>query len=266
MKKPIFAVLLILCYFYTFYLKVNACNGNYDYILFDLDRTLLDFDASEKHALDKIYAQYFSDLPKTKFMDIFHEINTNCWKIFEIGKYTLSDVRNKRFQILLTRLKIQNLDPHKIEKDYELYLAEKADWLPETKEHFLKIAENYNTAIITNGYQLVQGARIKNSGIEDVVDHIFTSESIGHSKPSPLYFKYVFGKMKIHPQGIKILIVGDSLSSDYQSALNIKADFCWVNQKAQPLPIKYPVPNCIVKDIKELHGLIAKSANTNLNR
>lgn len=257
MKKVFILLLLTLNFFSSYHLQALSCRDDYDYILFDLDRTLLDFDASEKHALDKIHAKYFNHMKKEDFFGVFHKINSKCWELVEAGKYTLQDVRTKRFPIILEQLGLKKLDATKIAKDYELSLAEKAEWLPETKEHFFKIADKYNVAIITNGYQAVQGTRTHASGIKDSVDHIFTSEHIGHSKPNPLYFEYVFNKLNIDPKNTKVLIVGDSLSSDYQSALNVKADFCWVNQNAQPLPAKYPQPNCVVKNVKELHDLIS---------
>lgn len=260
MKKYIAILTLILNVFLSYDLKAIGCSEEYDYILFDLDRTLLDFDASATHALDKIYEKYFNNIKKEELITAFHEVNDMCWKNFEEGKYTLNDVRQKRFPILLSQLKIKNLDPVKITKDYELYLAEKAEWLPDTNEHFFKIAKNHKIAIITNGYELVQGTRIKDSGIAKATVHIFTSEAIGHSKPNPLYFQHVFKEMGIDPQEAKVLVVGDSLSSDYQGALNIKADFCWVNQKAQPLPEKYPQPNCTVKNIKELYEIMEPSS------
>lgn len=260
MKKLFILLLITLNFFSSYHVQAVSCRDDYDYILFDLDRTLLDFDASEEHALDKIHAKYFAHMKKEDFVDTFHEINSKCWSLLEAGKYTLQDIRKSRFQIVLDQLALKNLDSTQIAKDYEKYLAEKAEWLPETKEYFFKIADKYNTAIITNGYQAVQGTRINKAGIQNSVDHVFTSEHIGHSKPSLLYFEYVFNKLKIDPQNTKILIVGDSLSSDYQSALNIKADFCWVNQNGQPLPEKYPQPDCVVKHIKELHTIMNSSS------
>jgi len=248
--------ILIILVFLIWPTKLVEGHPNYAFILFDLDRTLLDFDASEKHALDKIYLKYFQNIPKNKFIKLFHEVNSTCWKKFEEGKLTLSEVREERFKILLEHLKIQNLDSAEVERVYELYLAESADWMPDTRDHFIKISKLYNVAIITNGYQLVQGGRIKKSGISDMTQYIFTSETIGHSKPHPLYFDYVFKEINISPQNSRILVVGDSLSSDFQGALNINADFCWVNPKSQTLPSQYPQPKYLVKNIKELYDLL----------
>lgn len=204
-----------------------------------------------------IHQQYFSNIPHVEFHKAYHEVNLACWINFEKGIYSLKDVREKRFQLLLDHMNITGLDGHQIERDYEDYLASKGNWLPQTEHHFFQLADQFNTSIITNGYSHVQGTRIKVSGIDKAVDHIFTSEDIGHSKPNLSYFAHVFDTMQIDPNQHSILVVGDSPSSDFQGALNAGVDFCWVNPSGHSLPKHMPEPNCEVENIEQLHTLMS---------
>ncbi len=52
------------------------------------------------------------------------------------------------------------------------------------------------------------------------------------------------------------LIIGDSLSSDYQGALNAGMDFCWINLENHALSAEFPKPKYEVKSVAELLDLL----------
>lgn len=65
----------------------------------------------------------------------------------------------------------------------------------------------------------------------------------------PEFFEYVFEKENISKE--KVLIIGDSLSSDIQSGMISEFDTMWYNPKEIILPDNYK-PTYIIKDLHEI--------------
>ena len=75
---------------------------------------------------------------------------------------------------------------------------------------------------------LTQYKRIEKSGLEPYFEKVFVSEDAGHQKPEKEYFEYVLANIPEKDKA-KILIVGDSQSSDILGGINIGIDTCWYN-------------------------------------
>ena len=68
----------------------------YQYLLFDADNTLLDFDLAEKEALRGVLEKSpmgYSDA----IAQLYHEINDREWKRLERGETTRERLRTERF-------------------------------------------------------------------------------------------------------------------------------------------------------------------------
>ena len=57
-------------------------------------------------------------------------------------------------------------------------------------------------------------------------------------------------------QAHEVLMVGDSISSDYKGALNAGIDFCWVNQFKQELPKELPKPKYTINSVAKLVSIL----------
>lgn len=88
----------------------------------------------------------------------------------------------------------------------------------------------HRTAIITNGIKQTQHSRIGRSSLANSFEHIIVSEETGYSKPHTGIFDYAFNKLNITDKS-KVLMVGDSLTSDIQGGINYGIDTCWFNPK-----------------------------------
>lgn len=89
-------------------------------------------------------------------------------------------------------------------------------------------------SIVTNGVGTTQKKRFFASKIAPYFTHLLISEKIGIAKPDKRFFEEAF-KMINCKEKDKILMVGDSLSSDMQGANNAGIDCCWFNPKGAPL-------------------------------
>ena len=90
--------------------------------------------------------------------------------------------------------------------------------------------KGYKIYATTNGVAFTQYKRVKNSGLEPLFDGVFVSEEAGHQKPEKEYFDYVTEHTDEKDRD-KILVIGDSQSSDILGAVNSGIDSCWYNPK-----------------------------------
>ena len=205
----------------------------YTSLFLDLDNTLLDFTKAEAVAVRKVLKDY--SLPfDDNAVKTYSEINRQYWERFERGEIPKSDIFEGRFKSFLEFCG-EVRDTAAISRDYCSNLSEgyfKVEYAEEILE-YLK-SKGYYLCATTNGLSSTQFRRIKNSGIEPYFDRIFVSEEIGHQKPEKEYFDYVIKNIP-EKDKTKMLIVGDSQSSDILGGINSGIDTCWYNpEKAEP--------------------------------
>ena len=75
---------------------------------------------------------------------------------------------------------------------------------------------NYQLNVITNGFEVVQHHKIKNSGLANYFKNIITAEKVGYKKPNPIIFEYALDQTKTTPENS--LMIGDSLEADILGA------------------------------------------------
>ena len=222
---------------------------HYQTLLFDLDNTLVDFSGSEEKALDQIYRHHFRQTgSRHAFDNQFHLINRKLWQQVETGAISPREAGDRRFQKLISKLGSAN-DPNHIANRYEKALAEHTAWLPGTQATLDQLAKHYQLGIITNGLTMVQQLKYAHLNMQRWFSCYLISEQVGIAKPNPKIFKQALADLKANPE--TTLMAGDSLSSDYQGALNSGLDFCWINQQQKPLPNHLPKPQWIMRSVTE---------------
>ena len=199
----------------------------YTTLYFDLDNTLLDFSASEKAAISKLLSAYGIE-PKPEYASTYSKINKTVWGRFERGEIAREEIFESRF-IEFTETIGVKVDTAKMSNDYFSFLAEGHDVLPGAKEvlEYLK-GKGYTVCATTNGVSKTQHKRIAESGLEKYFDYLFISEDTGHKKPEKAYFDYVLDNTPEKDKR-RILVIGDSQSSDILGGINAGIDTCWLN-------------------------------------
>ena len=79
---------------------------------------------------------------------------------------------------------------------------------------------------------------------------MFVSEEIGAQKPFPAFFEYVFENIDEKDKA-KLLVVGDSYSSDIKGACGVGLDCVWLNRAKEENALSLP----ITKEIESLSEL-----------
>lgn len=201
----------------------------YEWLLFDLDDTLLDFKVSEHYALGKVLQKIGLVFNKSN-LAIYAKINRQCWDDFEAGKLPQAEINNLRFSQFLAALNLPNQAASQLGDYYMEQLTQKAVFMDGGQILLETYARPYLLGIITNGLKQVQRPKLIKSGLADYFKVIVVSDEIGIAKPQPAIFEYAFEKMGF-PAKEKVLMIGDSLNSDIQGGINYGIDTCWYNFK-----------------------------------
>lgn len=206
----------------------------YEILLFDLDNTLFDFEASEQEALLKTAIRYgYKDEPEA-FIHAYHAVNKPLWQALERGEITSEFIKNERFKRLVKQLGI-SVEPSQMSAFYVHTLGEGIDVLPSARELCGYLKSKYKLVAVTNGLKAVQEKRLRLSEMDMFFDEVIISEEAGVSKPDPEIFELALKKMG-HEDKSTVLMIGDNLKADILGAKRAGIDGCWVNLKGEPEP------------------------------
>ena len=205
---------------------------SYDILLFDADRTLFDFDESEKLAFFEIAPRYGVASTNENF-ELYKKINHENWHALELGLVTKEVLVVRRFAQFLEAVHAVG-NAQKMNDDYLTALSKKSILFKDTLPLLEKLkGAGKRIFIITNGVTKVQEGRLKDSPILPYLEQVFISEQMNVSKPQKLFFDLVAQKIEGYtPENA--LVIGDSLTSDIQGANNAGLDCVWLNLENAP--------------------------------
>lgn len=225
----------------------------YEVLLFDADETLFDFKKSEREAFKNSMIELGINYDENYHFKIYKDINTAIWKELEEGLITQAKLKIERFKRLSDSLKLE-FDANEFANTYMKHLADCSFLLDGAEELVKELSKSYKLSIITNGLTTVQTKRIKQSIIAKYFDYVVISEEISISKPNPKIFEYALNSIG-HADKSKVLMIGDSLTSDIKGGINFGIDTCLYkpNKNINNTEIK---PTYEVSNFEELKSLL----------
>ncbi|MCM3759001.1 HAD-IA family hydrolase [Sporosarcina aquimarina] len=187
-------------------------------ILFDLDNTLLDRDASVKLFIANQYERLhrlLGDVQKEEYVSRFLalDIHGYVWK-------------DKVYQQLTHEFKIEQITWEDLLQDYEQkfkYTCVPFPGLFQMLEELKR--QNLLLGIITNGFGQFQMENIQSLGIIDYFDVIVISEWEGIKKPDPRIFVKALEKLNVSAG--ESVFVGDHPENDVAAAMAIGMRGVW---------------------------------------
>lgn len=198
----------------------------YRFLLFDLDNTLLDFNAAEDEALKEVFKEY--NIPFTKkVQQAYSTVNKSLWEDYEEGNISRDVVLNTRFSLLFESFGYK-VDGSKLESSYRNYLTNSHQLVKGSIELMDYLVQTYRCYALTNGVAHTQYRRLKDSNLLPYFQGIFISEEMGFQKPMKEFFDSAFSHIP-NFSADEALMIGDSLSSDIQGGINAGVDTCWFN-------------------------------------
>lgn len=179
-------------------------------LVFDLDGTLVDHTGSVTKALDgwlpQLGATLTDDLASAWF--VAEEKHFSAWRTREI---TFAEQRRRRLRDFLPLVDTPVGDDAELDEVFAGYLKHyEASWtsfddVEETLEEISRLP--VVTAVLTNGTEEQQCAKLRAIGLEGRFGHVFTAESLGAAKPDLSTYRRVCEALDVDPGSA--LHVGD---------------------------------------------------------
>ena len=143
-------------------------------LLFDLDHTLLDFNAAEDVALTELLTEAHVDDVET-YKEVYIPMNRKLWNDLSLKKITKKELVDTRFSRLFAHF------GHAFAMRYQDFLSQQGQTLPGADQLLDQLnQEGYRIFGATNGITKIQTGRMANSGIKDYFEHVFISDEVGY--------------------------------------------------------------------------------------
>lgn len=224
----------------------------YEFLLFDADGTLLDFDRCEYEGLKLTFADLGIYYDKQTH-SVFNAVNKALWRDYDDGKIQREKLLLLRFDIVFEKLGVV-ADSVLAESLYRDYLGKQHFVLDGATEVLEYLKDKYRMFIVTNGIKKTQHTRLNESGLDKYFEKIFISDEIGFNKPHKEFFDIATAMIDGF-EPMRALVIGDSLSGDIQGANNAGLDCCWFN------PHKVKIDRDVridieINDLKQLYEIL----------
>lgn len=206
--------------------------SNFDWLLFDADHTLLDFDTSEAYAFRASCARMELEY-REEWFPIYKGINRSLWQELEQGRISSEQLRLQRFQKFCDALPSGSIRPDLEAGRFSgIFLEElqnTAFLIDGAKEILHQLAPHVPLAIVTNGIRETQHKRLERTGLKHLFRHIIVSEDAGAAKPHPDFFHHTMKLLGTAVKKERVLVIGDNLGSDILGANRAGLPSCWFN-------------------------------------
>lgn len=194
----------------------------YEFIIFDLDDTIFDFQHTQNISLQKVFEKFnmpFNDETYRKYK----EINVKMWTKLEDGLISKEELLVGRFKEFFNHYGF-DIDANEVEDEYRSHINKGHHMLPNAFDTLKKLKENeYKIFAGTNGLSKTQRMRLSDSKLIELFDDIFISDELGFEKPHKNFFKIIFDKYP-NMNKLNTLMVGDTPNSDIKGAYEFGID------------------------------------------
>ncbi len=222
-------------------------------ILWDVDGTLLDFTYSQTYALTKCFASAGLSITD-EIISRYDKINDSYWKRLELGEVTKAQLLTGRFTTLFQEFGIEDVNLEAFCREYQMELGNIYRYVDNSIQVIKSLRGRVEQYVITNGVTLTQRNKLKLSGLDVWMKDIFISEEIGCSKPERVFFERCLEKVEEKDRG-KILVVGDSLTSDIKGGVNAGLRTCWYRPEGSVNNSQW-VPDYEISDLHQIYGIL----------
>lgn len=199
----------------------------YQWILFDADETLFSFRSFG--GLQKVLARYGLEFNEQDYA-AFQAVNQRLWIAYQNQEIDAEGLQRQRFSRLAA---LTDEDPLKLNALLMEEMALLSLPLENTVATLQALQGKCKMGIITNGFNAMQQKRLDNTQTAPFFELLVVSENVGIAKPDKRIFEYAFAQMG-NVDKRRILMVGDTLSSDIVGGQNAGIDTCWFNPHQKP--------------------------------
>ncbi|MES2203709.1 MAG: pyrimidine 5'-nucleotidase [Pseudomonadota bacterium] len=223
----------------------------YEWILFDADETLFQFDAFA--GLKLMFSRFDVNFTESDYHE-YQLLNTALWIDYQNNQITVHALKCRRFDLWSKKL---NIPAEHLNSAFMSAMVEICIPLDGAVNLLKSLHGHVKLGIVTNGFTELQQERLVRTGLKHHFEFVVTSEEVGIAKPHAGIFDYALSIMG-HPARDRVLMVGDNPDSDILGGMNAELHTCWLNIHARELP-PYITPHHQVTSLGELERWLCDS-------
>lgn len=198
-------------------------NKPLEWVFFDLDNTLWDFDANAREALkvlfEKHQLQLHTGYQTEQFIQLYQDVNAAYWKRYEKGEVSKEVLRTARFTDTFQKMGLPPaLYPTNVWEEYLDICPLMTVLIPNALETLAFLKQYVNIGILTNGFEATQRTKLRASNIDLYTDYVQSSEAFGHAKPSLEFFEAAINAAQTTVD--RCIYIGDNQDTDVLGGMN----------------------------------------------
>ena len=182
------------------------------------------------------------------------KINRGYWERLERGELDRSQVLVGRFQEFFAKEGLDISAAPAFNEAYQLALGDTIVYRDDCYQIIKSLRGKVKQYVVSNGTIAAQEKKLRLSGLGALMDGIFLSEDLGVEKPNIEFFDKVFAQIGDIDKK-KVVIVGDSLTSDIRGGNNAGILTCWYNPEAtermEQVQVDYEI-----RDLHEIYQIL----------
>lgn len=194
--------------------------GNLEAVIFDMDGTLIEHTWKAEQLTQALYDKFAPELEpisKEIFFEEYFSRSVDLWYMMVDGVIDGDIAQLYGYRNTLRSLNLDDTLAYQMKNAWHELVLEEAQPFADTYTVLETIRPHFKTAIITNGFNSLQQAKLQKYRLCDYVDACFISEQVGFHKPDTRIFYHALKHFEnISPQAA--LYVGDSPESDIKGA------------------------------------------------
>ena len=223
----------------------------FDILLWDVDGTLLDFIAAEKAAVQTLFREFGLGECTDEMVERYSRINKEYWERLERGELSKPEILVRRFADFFASEGLDASKAPEFNEQYQVRLGDTVVFCDDSYELLSSLRGRVKQYAVSNGTVVAQTCKLRRSGFDRLLDGVFLSEELGYEKPATEFFDRVFAAIG-EPDRERVLIVGDSLTSDITGGNRAGIRTCWYNPKGEPNLTAAHADY----EIRDLHGIL----------
>ena len=225
----------------------------YQWVLFDADETLFNFDAQA--GLTHLFIQYNVEFTDADYQE-YQAVNQALWLQYQAGEISAQQLQITRFQAWAKKLVVP---AEQLNADFLDAMAEVCQPINGVIEMLDELSSKAKIGIVTNGFTALQKKRLANTGIDKFINLLVISEEVGFAKPERKIFEFALNKMA-NPKPQNVLMVGDNLDTDILGGNRMAFDTCWFNPHSKVNQTRLK-PTFTLKHFSDFYKLVTSIKN-----
>lgn len=222
-----------------------------EYVLIDLDGTLINFDMGEKVAFREAMLKGVGYNVTEEDTKHYSEINEIYFNEYAKGITTRKEFHYKRYKEMFEYLGVEG-DILKTNDIYMESLKYQAVLYDDVLEALEYLSKKYKLYVASNGLVEVQTKRLTIANIIKYFERLYVSEEIGVNKPDVRFFEYIFNDLDDYDMS-KYIIIGDRLESDILGGINAKIKTIYLNRNNKNGDVK---PDYIIDSFDKINNIL----------